>query len=129
MPAKQQALLGVMVAYLQHMGIDPYLLTLATETPPTDITILDHETLLELGIDNMVSRDSGWSIEPYGDGVVARIETQYGVEVPRRLTFLCRSEGPYILFSRLLDGIDPESFIKAIDSIQLSCSPFGRGLS
>lgn len=68
---------------------------------------------------NMVSRDSGCRIEPYRDGVVASIETQYGVEAPRRLTFLCRSEGPYILFSRLLDGIDPESFIRAIGAIQL----------
>jgi hypothetical protein len=70
--ARQQALLGVMVTYLQHMGIDPYLLTLATDTPPTEMMILDHEALVELGIDNMVSRDSGWSIEPYRDGVVGQ---------------------------------------------------------
>jgi hypothetical protein len=117
--SRQQALLGRMVAYAQYMGIDPFVLTLASDTPPTEIMMLDEETLVELGIDNMVSRVSGWSIEPYRDGIVARIETQDGIEAPRHLTFFCRSDGPHILFSRRLDGIDPDAFIKAIRWIQV----------
>jgi hypothetical protein len=116
---RDQALLGKVLAYLRRMGIDPRLLTLASETPPTDMTILSEDMLTEFGIDNMVFRNSGWSIRPDGAGIVANIETQYGVEAPKHLRFYCASDGSHIFFSRSLDGVEPESFINAMGQTQL----------
>jgi hypothetical protein len=118
---RSQSLFGRTLAHLQQMGIDPRLLTLATQTAPTDMLILTPEMLVELGIDNVSTlRQSAWALEPSWDGVVAEVETQRGGEAARHLTLFWRVGPPYITFWKQVDEVSTHDLIAAIRLIELA---------
>jgi len=108
----QQALMGVLVAYVKGMGIDTDILFRAAMIPPTSIQWLTPEEIVTFNLDNMTDRQKDWKIEPYKTGIVAQTSAATGPREPENLSVYCErsvnSKTVKLVYSsRLLVGVDP----------------------
>jgi hypothetical protein len=87
--SNNQILSGVLVAYISSMGADARLMTIASLTKPESMHFLTAEELEELRVVWNPWKFKPWSIEPYGNGVVAFSKTYDERETA---TFFCRKD-------------------------------------
>jgi hypothetical protein len=89
-----QVLVGMVLDYVQRMGVDAKLISLAEATPPWEMHYLTDADLRRFRIDNFNFIDSGWRIEASGGGAALEIESTYSIRPPVAVTLLCRSAKP-----------------------------------
>lgn len=66
---------AILLEYVMRMGVNPRLVTLASQTPPNmPIRLLNSKELYELQVDNSIPLPGVWRIEPKKEGVIALIE-------------------------------------------------------
>jgi hypothetical protein len=88
-----QVITGLIAGYLVEMGVDARLLQLANASGPQGMTFLDEAAMTEFGVLTK-SGFSEWSIEPYGNGLVASAKKAHPstpYDTVDQVTALCSS--------------------------------------
>lgn len=108
--ANAQLASGDVLDYIIRMGASPSLFKRMTEALPDEMFLPDANQLLEFGI---ASKDafSGFSLEAYGDGIVASAvfpENTKGDNYVYQVSTYCKNGVPYLLLSGAPDfrGLD-----------------------
>lgn len=97
--ANAQLAAGEVLDYIVRMGASPSLFKRMTEALPNEMFIPEEKELIELGI---ISKDAfnGFSLEPYGDGIVASAifpENTKGDNLVYQVSTYCKRGQPYLL--------------------------------
>jgi hypothetical protein len=110
-----QFISAILVDYVFRMGVDPRFITLSSLTPPDDVHYLTAEEAEDLRVNWEPRKFVPWSIEPYGNGVVAFTRTKDGTQTA---TFFCKKDQiPRLLISDKWISKEFENLKSAVDTL------------
>jgi hypothetical protein len=114
----QQLLSALLIDYVMHMGVDPRLVVMASSISPTEVHYLSQEEAEELKVSWEPQKFEPWSIDAYGNGVVAYTKTR-----DRRTTvtlFCRRDKTPRVLvtFPMVMDANNTMSLFGSLADVK-----------
>lgn len=101
----EQLISGLVLEYTVRMGVDARLITLASQTRPTDIHVLSVKEAEDLKVSWDPDAMTEWKIQPFDGGIVASIESQ---DKRGKLNVFCKGQNKSIVYSQEADGTHPQ---------------------
>jgi hypothetical protein len=143
--SQQQQLTALVADYVGKMGVDTFIVTLASQTPPTNMYVLEGDELIKYRVITVGEIQGDWKLDAFGNGLFlskTSIVQNNAPRPPKRtLGFYCKSDHPndwiavYIHdfgYQRDTDQPWPESIVSSVSvtagPFQSSVNQGGRGL-
>lgn len=112
--SQHQVQSALLIDYVFRMGIDPRFVSIASATPPDEMTYLSENLLNELKVRWSPKEFQPWTIQPKGTGVIAITKTNDG---SRTATFSRAKDGiPKLCI--LAESFDPQWINDALKVVQ-----------
>jgi hypothetical protein len=96
--SRQQQLTALVSDYVSKMGVDTFVVTLASQTPPTSMYVLTREELIKFRVISQGEIYGDWKLEPLSKGLFVSKTATDTNNVPRpqsrTLGFYCKSDHP-----------------------------------